>query len=86
MKLVWRIEREAYCKAWTASGGCYTIMIGFTGHYSAQYLPPPSRRRNKLGIWQEIGYARSIVKVKAKCEQHHAKMARNAMARTKSFA
>jgi hypothetical protein len=73
MTLVWQIEREADCEAWTANGGCYTIMSSeFAGHYSARYLPPPSRRRNKLGIWQEVGWARSMAKVKAQCEQHFA--------------
>jgi len=83
MTLVWQIVCETYCEAWTANGGCYTIMrSGFAGHYRARYLPP----RSRLGIplWQEVGYARSMAKVKAQCEQHHAKMARNAMARTKT--
>jgi len=75
MTLIWQEVGEAYCEAWTGNGGCYTVMSASLGHYRARYRPPPSRRRNKLGVpllWQAVGYARSMAKAKAQCEQHFA--------------
>jgi len=78
MTLIWQEVGEAYCEAWTANGGCYTIMSAPLGHYRARYRPPPSRRRNKLDIplWQEVGWG-SMVEAKAQCEQHFANKAPN---------